>query len=421
MKFKGKVFILNKPFEGSYTDVEGNVAHEIIDYFKADNNKVYIYNNPWGHCPDNIEVDESKNYKVEFMFLAKKATMNKKGESPKWSEFELTHLIKIKKCLHHESTHDDIDELKAAQSIVKNVIDDEGIEYAGKSIYEIYGDEDASLYVTFEAEKIYEAKSPIRVKTTGYRFQRNKGYVFSDENGEAFSALEQYTDLKYWRDITNEMTRVDVKNFKPNQNKTFLDLILKVDSEECYTNMLYMVLGWKNTMNLFAKEFAKGKKIDLTPFSVHRELKIPKSEKIKGGRTDVCAYNNNQRIVIENKVFSGLNGIDDTNKTTQLTIYYNWAKQPGQLEPLCFISCPDYRKTEIEAEIEIGMKGKYQFVEYSKISKFIEALNKKNHFKGFSFEGYIQDIINAFDKFGYQSKSKLFEQFFLEAIQKTNP
>lgn len=50
MTYKGKVFILNKPFEGSYTDVEGNVAHEIIDYFKADNNKIYIYNNPWGHA-----------------------------------------------------------------------------------------------------------------------------------------------------------------------------------------------------------------------------------------------------------------------------------------------------------------------------------------------------------------------------------
>ncbi len=72
-EFKGKVFILNKPFEGSYTDEEGKVAHEIIDYFKADNDKVYIYNNPLGHCPDNIEADESKNYKAEYMFLAKKS------------------------------------------------------------------------------------------------------------------------------------------------------------------------------------------------------------------------------------------------------------------------------------------------------------------------------------------------------------
>ena len=45
-----------------------------------------------------------------------------------------------------------------------------------------------------------------------------------------------------------------------------------------------------------------------------------------------------------------------------------------------------------------------------------DDVNKKNHFKGFPVEGDVQDIINAFDKFGYQNKSKLFEQFFLESI-----
>ena len=46
-----------------------------------------------------------------------------------------------------------------------------------------------------------------------------------------------------------------------------------------------------------------------------------------------------------------------------------------------------------------------------------DDVNKKNHFKDFPFEeGNVQDIINAFDKFGYQNKSKLFEQFFLESI-----
>ena len=45
MSYRGKVFILNKPFESSYTDVEGNIAHEIIDYIKIDINKVFVYNN----------------------------------------------------------------------------------------------------------------------------------------------------------------------------------------------------------------------------------------------------------------------------------------------------------------------------------------------------------------------------------------
>ena len=33
------------------------------------------------------------------------------------------------------------------------------------------------------------------------------------------------------------------------------------------------------------------------------------------------------------------------------------------------------------------MKDKYEFVEYSKICRFIDDVNKKNNFKGFPFEG----------------------------------
>lgn len=56
-----QVLILNKVFDGAYTEKEGNIAHEIIDFFKADNGKIYFYNNPYGQCPDNIFV--SKDYK----------------------------------------------------------------------------------------------------------------------------------------------------------------------------------------------------------------------------------------------------------------------------------------------------------------------------------------------------------------------
>ena len=62
------------------------------------------------------------------------------------------------------------------------------------------------------------------------------------------------------------------------------------------------------------------------------------------------------------------------------------------------------------------MKDKYEFVEYSKTSRFIDDENKKIFSKVSIWGGDVQDIINAFDKFGYQNKSKLFEQLFLESI-----
>ena len=306
-----KVFILNKPFEGSYADKEGNFAHEIINYFRADNGKIYIYNNPLGHCPANIDVDESKDYKLEYMFLTKKASISKEG-----AEFELTHLIKIKRCLHHESTHDDEEKMKKSQDVVKKVIKSDIIKYGGETLDSIFGEGDKSLYVTFEAENVYKPKSAIRVKTPGYRFQRNKGYVFEDTNKAAFEALEKYTDLQYWDEITDQIARVNIQKPSPRVNTSFLDLILKVGSEECYTNMLYSVLNFGNTIKLFAQNFAMNTHLDSDQFEVKREWKV------KGGRMDICAYNDNQRIVIENKVFSGLNGIDNVGNQTQLTNYY---------------------------------------------------------------------------------------------------
>ena len=62
------------------------------------------------------------------------------------------------------------------------------------------------------------------------------------------------------------------------------------------------------------------------------------------------------------------------------------------------------------------MKDKYEFVEYSKTSRFIDDENKKIFSKVSIWGGDVQDIINAFNKFGYQNKSKLFEQLFLESI-----
>lgn len=423
MKNKGKVFILNKPFEGSYTDQEGNVAHEIINFFRADNKKIYVYNNPWGHCPNDIEVDESRKYKIQYMLLAKKATMSKKDEE-KSSEFEVTHLIKIRECLHHESTHDDEEDMKASQTKVREIIRDRGISYGGKRIDEIYGNDDDSLYVTFEAEKIYVPKKTIRIKTPGYKFQRNKGYICSDIHENAFKEIEKNTDLKLWKDVTGTYKKIDLTKNQSSSQKTFLDLILKADSEECYTNMLYSLLGWKNTLNLFLERFGNGKTVYNGDFVVRRELKIPKCGDIKGGRTDVCAYSGEnkekQRVVIENKVFSGLNGVDKANKTTQLTIYHNWAKGATELEPICLISCPDYRVKEIESEMEQQMKNIYGFVRYSQISSFVSDLIKKQpeHFSGFGYERYLPDIIAAFAKFGYSEKSEIFEQVFKEAIKK---
>ncbi len=50
-----KVVILNKAFLGDWLNNDANIGHEIIDFVKADNGKLYVYNTPYGRCPDNIQ------------------------------------------------------------------------------------------------------------------------------------------------------------------------------------------------------------------------------------------------------------------------------------------------------------------------------------------------------------------------------
>ena len=219
-----EVFVLNKPFEGSYTTKEGHVAHEIIDFFRADNGNIYIYNNPLGQCPKNIGVPSDKKeyeYNIKYMLLAKNAKMNKRDDPNKKSSFDITHVIKIKRCLHHRSTSN----LDSAQKEIKNTIEKDKIAYGGVLLNDIYGTNDETLFVTFEAEEIFKAKTRVRVETPDYRFQRNKGYVHSDTEKNEFDKLNSEIDLSddtKWENVTSQWQQVDTSKAKTGKKKTFL-------------------------------------------------------------------------------------------------------------------------------------------------------------------------------------------------------
>ena len=145
---------------------------------------------------------------------------------------------------------------------------------------------------------------------------------------------------------------------------------------------------------------------------------VEREKVINGGRMDICADNGKQRVVIENKIYSGLNGVKKEDKISQLNSYYNWANENGYFTPLCFIACPDFRKDEIDAEIEdkcSQMKDKYTIIKYSQIADFISK--NKNNLKNYMYFNYIDDIISIFENYGYKDKNEFFAQLFLDAIK----
>ena len=435
-----EIFVLNKPFDGSYMDDEGNIAHEIIDFFVTDNGDHYIYNNPDGQFRSNY-----KDYTIKRMFLTSGAKMGTKkdkngkellgsdGKPIKTSTFRLEYMIEIEEVLHNYSRLNE--KLSSYQENLKQIIKEKNIIYSGLPLDQIYGDLDQSLYVTFKAKKILKAKNPIWITTEQYQFYRNKGYVKSDDetHKQAFKALNDAIASKEWEEFHCNSLKNETPISVSHRRKTFLDLIMKADSEECYTNMLYQLLDWKDSLQRFIT-FLNEKRIiknnlSEKPFTIKRELPIQGIK--KGGRTDICAFTgkledpkfDDQRIVIENKLYSGLNDVqyDDKIVSTQLTKYHEWATALNEerkiLEPICLIACPDFRINDIKQEIESEMKPIYKFVPYSVIREFLKQLSQeKGFFQDFVFEKYVSDIVECFNRYSHKTQQDLFKKLFLELI-----
>lgn len=413
------VIILNKMFEGSWNNTEGHISHEIIDFVLTDEGQQYIYNTPGGHCPKEIYVGEKptnkkETHKAKYLLLTSTTHKDKvKGTY----NFYINYFIELEEKLHNFSTTEDIEKAKDTREEITKLCNDREIKYNGKYLYQIYNN-DNSLLVTFKAKSIMKAKKPVEVALT-YNFQRNKGYVKSDKFPNDYQEIKnRIEESENWEKF--ELKRIDDLNCDKSNDfarKTFLDLILKTDSEECYTNILFSVLSQGDLINKFCKKFKKDNEIlnEEKSFDVSREFGIV------GGRMDICADNGNQKIVIENKVFSGLNGVRKDEKT-QLSTYFKWAEKDTKQEPLCFITVPDYREDELKQEIlekDNGMKDIYNIVCYSEIRRFIEDhLEELND--NYDYDKYSMDFPAIFNQHSHKTKQEYYTNLFLRAILNSN-
>ena len=409
-----KAIILNKMFEGSWNDQEGNISHEIIDFALTDNGKYYVYNIPYGCCPGWIHIKgdtfkDAETHEVEYLYLT--------SESRKGT-FDLKYRIKLKRKLHSFSYHKSRNQKDIVSSKMEQLYEELNVTYGGKKISEIL-DTDTPL-ITFEADYMETAAEPISINLSEYNYQRNKGYIKEDEYRNDYVYFQETVKNADW--IRTGLNPIIINGENKNQynRKTFLDLIIKTESEECYTNMLFSILIQPGVFEAFCRFFASNRDVNYNHlFQVAREYGVV------SGRMDICADNTVQRVIIENKLYSGLNGIKKDD-TTQLSRYYEWGIK-ANMEPICFLLVPDFRasvshsnrKSEIESEIEKydpEMCGKYIVISYGDVGDFIE--NHKVLFdKNYEYYQYLDDIITAFRNYAYSSKSEYVQALFRQRIK----
>ena len=451
-----KFILLNKPFNGSWTYQDGNIAHEIIDFFLTDSGEYYVYNIPYGRTcngrvPDYIVLtSEGTNVvKIEYIikpseavhglgYSTRKKDDNKDGEKDNYSP-----------------TNNNEENRKKIEHIIK----EKNIRYGGKLLSKLYDSKtDVGLLVSYKAEWIKKPKEPLvfDFRESGYIFQHAYGYISnewdikyvnnkhfgkdklskrqkdiietSEKKSKAYHALKKkIEELDQKGELVElSLSPIDVHTKKFSgltfSKTTFLDFILKTNSEECYTNLLYnLFVSDKNLFCRFVQELLKKEKVCSISSFINTNLKYINREKsVSRGRMDICAeFEINgmiHRIVLENKVDSGLNGKGGAENQTQLTQYYNWATENGAT-PHCFILVPGYHENFLLDEIKTydkDMMDNYTIIKYRDIFDFIKAHSsdiKSNKY----YRKFYADIFELFGRLSLDRLS-LFEYLFIQAI-----
>jgi hypothetical protein len=399
---KKDVILINKMCTGSYTI--NNIGHEIINYFKDDKGDNYIYISPYGGFANvyNNRIDKViltsalSNGKVEILALVEiddKVIMPKDGEKG------------------NEKIH------KKQVEALKDVT------YGGKNLEEIFKnnkENEKAIYVTFKVDKMLRPKKGIKIYISNNKKDKDKKYIIYVEKNLPSSSLKGYfikdeikkkqESKEYYKDYENIKKFLEknknlfetyetyslkdkVEDFQfDNRNINYLQIIEKVNEEQIYTNLLYYWFSRNNLFDIFINEkFPKFK----------GQYQLSKEKRIKKGRMDIFAISKEKAIIIENKILSGLNGINSEEESTQLKTYIDAIRKDYKIDSknvLGLIFVPDYNKEIIEKELndleKDYIKKFFNTIPYSEILNFFKE-NKEKVKYDLYYNNYYDDFLNT--------------------------
>ena len=414
--------LLNIMFTGSYLE-NNNIGHEAINLFKADNGKNYIYVLPYGTM-SNIHNGKIKTILLIRRHSAKVLEILAKAEG-------LEQVAKVMTTRKKE-----ISALRDAQN---KYISDNNVTYDGVRINDIFGDnknsDEQSVFITFSAKKVTKAKQPIylvvdsaekkqdeefyEVLTEIYKFssQSPKMYISEKEHSKAYKKLEEIIkNTDYWGETTQKLIYHHKLRGEISDSYNMIDIMKKDHDELCYSNLFQHFFSINPKVFVkFVKEITKENGLSIPDFS--ENYKVLREWK----NIDILIDDeeNENVVVIENKIKSGINGVEDKHNfgsnlvQSQLKKYYECIMgsnnkedkdeyKLGDIEDkednkykkyngkYFFIFAPDYNRINIE---NYECSDHYKLIEYSKIFNFF--YENKEEFKGVP---YFNEFLYALQK-----------------------
>lgn len=399
--------VLNRMYVGDY--LSDNIGHEVINFFKSDNDGYYIYLNSRGNLAKEHEG------KIATMLFVKYHTRGEVEIIGKATGLE--EAPGVTSSLSHNLGEENSNLSKSQKEYIEN---EGNVSYNKASILDIFnGSGQQNIYITYKANAVYRTKKEKHIfirfsnaETEYVYHNKNDKIIILENYKQAKASLKQYIysssynkDYKQLMDIVNdnELWEKDTvkkvkdeiimleKKFNLNKKTSIFDICKIQNDENRISNALAYFMTeypklWKNFFKYGichkydGKKLYKGEKIDITlntPWIVERERNT-KIENVKSssGRIDIFISNYENIIVIENKIKSDINTITtDDNDKTQLNRYVNYVdwlikNNNCQIEPGChfFILTPNYNIPQISDE----MKDKYKIITYRDLYEFLK-------------------------------------------------
>ncbi len=413
---KNEKILINKMYAGEY--LSNNLGHEIINLLRSDNGCNYIYVNPLG------TMGKEHNDKIDTILLVRNTGIPDTLEVLAQAS-DLEQVARIDKSSHKK-------EIAQISNNQMQYIKDNNITYGGKLLNEIYYSNLSGakklynqVYITFKANELRRPKKPIFIsfckdneylpyvdKESCLFVCLNKG---GNENTEAETihsvdmakaSLKMYIthgtvakqpnssypnrkfqnqeyafnqlkailkDKSLWETENTTKTADTIQENELNKYN-FIDLVDKQYAEVTYSNLFQHI--YQSCPELFVKFAA-----EILGVKISKNITVAREE----GHIDLLITDENNVIVIENKIKSGINGekydIHGNIITNQLRDYYNYVCDKfAEKEQFFFIFAPDYNHID-EQRLQKRVspdKVEYKVIKYSSIFKFFNN-NKQDY------------------------------------------
>ena len=350
--------VLNRMYVGDY--LASNLGHEVINLYQADNGGNYIYLNSTG---DFVKAHQGQ---VSDMLFVKYYGVGEVEVIGMARGLHDVYDANRKFANKYEGINEEV--FAEQQRYVKN---EGGISYGGVSIFDIFGEAgQQSVFITYKADKVY---IPREGKRLFIRFHSDKPVVYPLHDAsdivvvlggyqQAKASLRQYVypegtysgdlakqnvaekredyhkirttlinDSSLWEESNNKVD--DEELSEVSQRKVSLFDICQIQNDENkFSNALaYFMLRpeyrrlWREFFAGIGVELGEGYTIAREEASKIEDSKVNPTKYPSGGRIDLMVRTSNSLVVIENKIKSDINSVEEDGEGKQLRRYYNYA------------------------------------------------------------------------------------------------